>query len=78
MARATDTTDRARERVAEIVWIAADYESVARDIVELAHGPASKPRRAPISTTSSDRCSRNCNLFARKTQMQPARTSAGS
>ncbi|KVE31582.1 hypothetical protein WI93_28425 [Burkholderia vietnamiensis] len=76
MASAPDTTDRARERVAEIVWIAADYESVACDLVELAHGPASKPRRAPISTTSSDRCSRN--LFARKMQMQPARTSAGS
>ncbi|KVF25996.1 hypothetical protein WJ07_09460 [Burkholderia vietnamiensis] len=71
MASAPDTTDRARERVAEIVWIAADYESVARDIVELAHGPASKPKRAPINS-----CSRN--LFARKMQMQPARTSAGS
>ncbi|KVG05176.1 hypothetical protein WJ24_02015 [Burkholderia vietnamiensis] len=76
MARATDTTDRARELVAEIVWSAADYESVARDIVELAHGPASKPRRAPISTTSGNSCSRN--LFGRKMQMQPARTSAGS
>lgn len=46
MASAADTTDRARERVAEIVWSAADYESVARDIVELAHGPASKQAEA--------------------------------
>ncbi len=64
MASAPDTTDRARERVAEIVWSAADYESVARDIVELAHGPASKPKRAPIPATSADSCLRN--LFARK------------
>ncbi|KVR85762.1 hypothetical protein WK27_16830 [Burkholderia vietnamiensis] len=75
MASAADTTDRARERVAEIVWSAADYESVERDIVELAHGPASKPKRAPISTTSANRCSRN--LFVRTTRMQPARMSAG-
>ncbi|AJY03544.1 hypothetical protein SB768_11750 [Burkholderia sp. SIMBA_043] len=46
MASAADTTDRARERVAEIVWSAADYESVERDIVELAHGPASKQAEA--------------------------------